>query len=128
MVADSRRQDPGDTVLALVGIVIPDDARYHGPAFNRAGQMFQRGMAQGLAAAGLPPERILSIEPVAAVPRSRRVWIQGGRFTLSSGLPVELTPFLNVHPLKWLTVGIGTFYKLLRWGWTHRHRRRVVLL
>lgn len=128
MVTDIGAEGSGNTVLTLVGIVIPDDTRYHGPAFNRAGQLFQRGMAGGLASAGLPPERIFSIEPVAAVPRSRRLWIRSGAFSLSGGIPVELIGFVNIYPLKWLTAGLGTFYRLLRWSWTHRRRRRVVLL
>jgi glycosyltransferase involved in cell wall biosynthesis len=63
---------------------------------------------------------------VAAFPRSRRLWVAGRSFTIAGGVPVRLLPFINVHPLKWLTAGIGTFGALLRWSWRHRRRRRVV--
>ena len=120
--------DPGAPALAFVGILIPDEAQYHGPAFNRAGQMFQKGLVDGLAAAGLPPDTVFSIEPVASFPRSGRLWIAGGRFAVGTGVPVKLLPFVNVHPLKWLTAGLTTFVALARWSWRNRHRPRILVL
>jgi hypothetical protein len=109
--------DPGAPALAFVGILIPDEAQYRGPAFNRAGQMFQKGLVDGLAVAGLPPDIVFSIEPVASFPRTRRLWIAGGRFAVGAGVPVRLLPFVNVHPFKWLTAGLTTFVALARWSW-----------
>jgi glycosyltransferase involved in cell wall biosynthesis len=125
-VSRSEGADGAEPILAFVGIVIPDEARYHGPAFNRAGQMFQRGLVDGLTAAGLPPDVVFSIEPLPAVPRSRRVFGGRGQFTISGGIPVRLLTFVNVHPFKWFTAGVSVFLALLRWNWRHRRRPRVV--
>ena len=60
---DEPRPEP---VLAFVGGLVPDDPRFHGPAFNRAGMMFQEGLLAGLAAAGLPPDAVFVVEPLPA--------------------------------------------------------------
>jgi glycosyltransferase involved in cell wall biosynthesis len=119
---------PSRPIVAFVGAVIPDEPEYHGPAFNRAGQLFQRGLLDGLTAAGLPPDTVFSIQPIGAFPKVRRIWVPGGRFALGGGIPVRLLPFVNIHPLKWLTAGIMTFGSVVRWSWIHRRRQRIVHL
>lgn len=119
-------QDDREPVVAVVGVIVPDEARFHGPAFNRAGQMFQDELVAGLVRAGLDVDRVFSIEPVPGFPRARRLFGATGRVTTRSGLPVRLLPFLNVRPFKTLTVGLATFVALTGWAWRNRRRARIV--
>ena len=89
--------------------------------------MFQEGLLAGLAAAGLPPDAVFVVEPLPAVPRSRRFFGRTGRYTSRQGLPLRLLPFLNIHPLKWLTAGAAAAIAIITWSWRHRARSRVVL-
>lgn len=108
--------------LAFVGAIVPDEPRFHTSAFSRAGQMYQQELLVGLRSAGLPASAIISVMPVASRrhgERGRR-WFGGGAATLGEGLPIKLVPFINVTPLKQITIGIGTVFELLRWGWRNR--------
>lgn len=118
-----------DVAAVVIGTLVPDTPEYHGPAFNRAGQMFQAGLIGGLLRAGLPVTQVLSVEPVPAFPRARRFFSRRGAAPLSSaGLAVRFIPFVNVQPLKALTAGVSVAVKLVAWAWRHRGRRRLVHL
>jgi glycosyltransferase involved in cell wall biosynthesis len=121
---DRKAQDP---ILAFVGVLVPDDLRFHGPAFSRAGVMFQEGLLGGLASAGLQPDALFAVEPIPAMPRSARLFGRSGNFTLLTGLSVRLLPFLNIHPFKWFTTGAAVLFAIAGWSWKHRGKPRVVL-
>ncbi len=111
--------------LAFIGPLIPDEPRFHGPAFSRAGQMFQKDLIRGLTHAGLAPSVIYGIEPTAAFPRSRKLFAGYHRVEVDE-LRVRLLPYLNVQPLKPITAGLSALTALLLWGWRHRGRRKLV--
>ena len=115
-----------DPVIAFVGCMVPDEPDFHGPAFNRAGQMFQQGLLDGLTAAGLGPDTILCFEPIPAFPRGRRLVGRFGTYTTRTGTSVNLLPFVNIHPFKWLTLGLAVLIALARWSWRCRGRRRII--
>src|SRR4030095_17046276 len=93
--------------MSFSGAIVPDEPRFHGPAFNRAGQMFQQELVLSLSRVGLKPSVIYSIEPMPAFPRSRRWFPVTGRVAFADGLEVHLVPFLNVQPLKPITAGMA---------------------
>jgi glycosyltransferase involved in cell wall biosynthesis len=115
-----------EPVLVVVGTLVGDEPRFHGPAFSRAAQMFQDELARGLADAGVDLTRIYSIRPLAAFPRSAHLIGGPGQVRTRSGLTVRLLPFINVQPLKALTAGVSTFAALVAWAWRHRGHRRVI--
>ena len=59
--AGDRHQGPHapSVAVAVVGTLVPDVPAFHGPAFNRAGQMFQASLVRGLIKAELPVTSIL---------------------------------------------------------------------
>ena len=118
---------PDSTIaLAFIGTLIPDQPRYYGPAFNRAGQMFQKELVHGLSRAGLPPAAVYSVEPTEAFPRGRQLLVGKGRIVRVDGLTVILLPYVNIQPLKPITAGLSVLVALLLWGWRHRRQRRLV--
>jgi glycosyltransferase involved in cell wall biosynthesis len=112
--------------FAFVGLVAPDEPRFHNVAFSRPGCMAQVNMLVGLKHAGLSASAIISPCPIQAFPRSRRLFVRGSEETLSEGLRVSLLPFLNITLLKEICIGIGTALNLIRWGWRSRNKNRVV--
>jgi glycosyltransferase involved in cell wall biosynthesis len=112
--------------MVFVGTIIPDEPRFHGPAFNRAAQMFQENLVDGLRQAGFPTEIVISLEPMPAFPRGRRLFVRGGTFASRTGQSVRLLPFVNFHPFKWLSAGIAVLAELVRWSWRHRRESRII--
>jgi glycosyltransferase involved in cell wall biosynthesis len=106
--------------IAYVGCIVPDEARFHNAAFSRAGQMYQQELLLGLKRTGLAPSLILSVVPMPAYPKVRRIWVQGGEACLPEKLPLTLLSFLNLTPLKQISIGISVILHLLGWGWRNR--------
>lgn len=113
-------------VTCFVGVLVPDEPSFRGPAFSRAGLMFQEGLLGGLRAAGMGPENIYSIEPLPALPRGTKFFGTTGTFCTRAGLSVTMLPFINVHPLKWVTSGLAVFATIAAWSWRNRRRPRAV--
>ncbi len=111
----------GEIALAYIGSIVPNEPRFHNAAFNPSGQMYQQELLLGLKGAGMPPSLILSITPMPAYPKVGEMWIRGGEAYLPDSLRVNLISFLNITPLKQITVGIGTVLHLLVWRWRTRH-------
>lgn len=114
-----------DVALAFVGALIPDEPDFHNMAFSRAGNMYQLNLIAGMSDAGLPPDIILSQHPMPSFPRGP-LWYKGKITTLEDGRKIKLVSFINVIPLRVLTVGLAILVNLLRWGWLTRHKKRIV--
>ena len=116
-----------EVALAYIGCIVPDEPRFHNAAFNPSGQMYQRELLLGLKGAGMPASLILSVTPTPAYPKVERMWIRGGEVYLPDSLRVTLVSFVNITPVKQITVGIAALLHLLLWRWrTRRTRFRVV--
>src|SRR5579864_1340890 len=115
-------------VLAFIGSLVPDEPEFHNSAFSPAGQMYQRELVLNLGIAGLEPAVVYSVTPMPAFPRSKRIWVAKGSACLLGKSRLVRLPFINVTPIKQITLGIGTFIALLYWGLQNfRNRHRVVL-
>src|SRR5258707_432530 len=93
--------------LVYVGSIVPDQPSYtNGPAFNRAGNMFQENLLLAIQKAGLPASLILSQQPVPTFPKSCTVWVNAGSVVMETGLTIQLLPFLNFPFFRQLSVGL----------------------
>lgn len=116
--ADSRGPGPRGRVrpeLAVVGTLVPEGGEFDSTSVSLAGQRFQRHALRALADAGLPADLVLSMRPIAAFPRERRLWLGGGRHD-TGGIAVRVLPTLNVQPIKSLLAGLVAFGELVAWG------------
>jgi glycosyltransferase involved in cell wall biosynthesis len=89
--------------------------------------MFQDELIRAMGEAGMAPA-VLSLEPMPAFPRSRRLLARRGLETLRSGHRTRLLSYLNVHPIKTLSGGLSVFVALVLWAWRNRGRRRVMFV
>jgi glycosyltransferase involved in cell wall biosynthesis len=105
----------GEPALAVVGTLVPEGGEFDSGSVSLAGQRFQRRALRALGDAGLPADVVLSMRPIAAFPRARRLWLRGGRHD-AGGVEVRVLPTLNVQPVKSLLAGVVAFRELLAWG------------
>jgi len=113
--------------LAFVGNVVPDRVDFWGPAFSRAGNMWQENLLEALQSADMTAEVVLSQRPMRVWPRAPRLWCPSRTDCLTGGMPVRLLGFLNMPVLRRLTVGVSVMLALWRWGRRQRTGSRVVL-
>jgi glycosyltransferase involved in cell wall biosynthesis len=112
--------------LAFVGTVVPDRPEFRNAAFSRAGNLYQERFLAGLAANGHAPSLVVSAMPCPSFPGSRTLFVRGSGVALDSGVPVSLVPYLNVTPLKQLSVGWSASVRLVAWAWRARGRKRII--
>lgn len=116
-----------DIAIAYVGSMVPDRDEFKTSAYSIAGNIFQRDFLRALEGKGAQDLAAYSLIAMASFPRDRRLAVLGRPAEMWPGLTVHLLGFLNFGVLKTLTLGIGGFSDLLRWGLAKQDRpRRVV--
>jgi glycosyltransferase involved in cell wall biosynthesis len=106
--------------LAYVGLVVPDAPEFENRAFSRAATIFQLELLKAVSGAGLRPDAVVSFEPIESFPRSSKICVRGRVVPLGDGIDARLVSFLNITPLKQLSIGIGVIWHLCRWRWATR--------
>lgn len=103
--------------LAYVGSLVPDAPPYINKAFSRAGNMCQDLLIKGFLKAGLSPSLLLSLRPVPSFPGSQQlIYPPVSKTMIEENILLDFLPFINITPLKQLSVGFSALFYLLRWG------------
>ena len=102
--------------ILFVSGVIPDDPLLITPAFSRAGNMSAHHLLHGLKRSGVLLDKILSAYPVPSFPTTKRLYYPRSRLQLNNELNIDMIPFINVTPIKQLTLGIASYFEIVRWG------------
>lgn len=111
--------------LCYFGSVTPDEPDFHNVGFSRAGNMCQLSLLLGLKNAGLTPSTVLSVRPMPSFPRSRQILVRKSQATAEHYILLEFLPFINITPIKQLTIGFSALWSILRWGLRHTPHRVV---
>lgn len=116
--------------MAYVAVLMPEGEREYNAAFSQAAQLFQERLLSSLANEGVVADGIYVQRPVPSFPAHKRFWYGKSVGTVAEGrFRVVALPFINLGPLKTLTIGTGIFLELLVWGWRHRTESdRLILL
>jgi glycosyltransferase involved in cell wall biosynthesis len=104
------------TTLVYVGSIVPDEAKYTNFAFSRAGNMCQLSLLKGFISAGFYDIKVLSLRPVASFPRSRQIIYPAAKILLDS-IRLNFLPFINITPIKQLSVGLSALWHIARAAW-----------
>ncbi len=118
----------GDIGICFVGSVVPPDQSSSFAAYSEAGNRFQMGVVKALCGNSTRPCVVISGRPVPSYPQVRRLlfWRCAGSI---EGIPTVYLPFVNLGPLKTLSLSLASMATLTVWGWRHRHcRHRVVVM
>ena len=106
--------------LVYVGSVVPDETKYINLAFSRAGNMCQLSLLKGFISAGFSDIKVLSLRPAVSFPRSRQIVYTAARILLD-GIRLDFLPFINITPVKQLSVGLSALWYLVRAAWRKRN-------
>jgi glycosyltransferase involved in cell wall biosynthesis len=106
--------------LVYIGNVVPDLPEFMTGAASRAGIRFQLELIKSISSAGLSPNLVIAYEPIEAFPRGKRVWIGPRHVTLTGQIGAFLVPFINITPLKQLSIAAAVAIRLIAWRWTTR--------
>ena len=114
--------------IVYFGAFAPDRPDYKTPASSTAANLFQLNFLSAFRRSGLPMADVFSYLPMPSFPRHPQLFFTGGRERLADGTQVRFLPFLNLGPLKILTLGIASFFQTLGWGFRHRKSERRIAI
>lgn len=113
--------------LAFIGSIVPDEAQQDNIAFSRAGNMCQLAIINGMKKAGLMPDEVYSLRPVASFPRTRQLLFRKSYAIVEKAIQLRFIPFINFTPIKQLTAGLYVLLALLQWGWKSRNDKHRII-
>lgn len=114
--------------IAYFGAFAPDRPDYKTPASSTAGNLFQLNFLSALCRSRSPVPQVYSYLPMPSFPRHKQLIYRGGRDRLNDGTSVKFLPFLNLGPLKIVTLGVASFAQTLAWSWRNRKAERRVVI
>lgn len=113
--------------FAYIGSIVPDESSYINRAFSRAGNMCQLALLTGLINIGLAPSVVFSMRPAVSFPGSSRMFFGASSKVIDNSINLKFLPFINITPIKQITLGLATLFSLLLWGWRTRHASQRVV-
>ena len=109
-------RQPDKIAIAYVSLAVPNNPQFCNPGLNTNGNIFMHNVLFGLRADGSSHVEAFSAVPVPSFPRSPRVIVPTQRLDLAPGITATGVPFVNITPLKQLTMGLSMAWHLVGWG------------
>jgi glycosyltransferase involved in cell wall biosynthesis len=119
--------DPDSIAIAYVSLAVPDTSEFRNLALHNNANTFMRNVLIGLRSDVFADVEAFSAVPVPSFPRSRRVIVPAQRLDLAPGIIANSVPFVNITPLKQISIGISMLWCLIRWGLRVRHNKQRVV-
>ena len=120
-------EEPDNIAIAYVSLAVPDTPEFRNDALHTAGNIFMHNVLFGLRAAPCAEVEAFSGVPVPSFPRSRRVIVRTQSLEIAPGITATGVPFVNITPLKQLSMGLSMLWHLIRWGLRERHKKHRVV-
>lgn len=114
--------------IAYFGAFAPDRPDYKTPASSTAANLFQLNFLSALCKSRTLKAEIYSYLPTPSFPKYRQLIYGGKRDRLGDGTVVRFLPFINLGPLKIVSLGIISFAKTLSWAWRNRDAKRRIVI
>jgi glycosyltransferase involved in cell wall biosynthesis len=102
--------------VLFISSVIPDDPMLITPAFSRAGNMCVNYLLSGMKRSGVLVDKLLSAYPVPSFPTTKQLYFPKSRCQLNNELNIDTLSFINVSPIKQLSLGISSYFEIVKWG------------
>jgi len=120
-------KDPDKIAIAYVSLAVPDTPQFRNRALNTNANIFMHNVLFGLRAVGSAEVEAFSGLPVPSSPRDPRVLVRTRRLELAPGITTTSVPFVNITPIKQLSMGLSMLWHLMRWGTrANRRKHRVI--
>src|ERR1035437_5499978 len=113
--------------IAYVSSAVPDTPEFRNDALHVGGNIFMHNVLFGLRADPCAEVEAFSGVPVPSFPRSRRVIVPTQLLEIAPGITAIGVPFVNITPLKQLSMGLSVLWHLIRWGLRERHKKHRVV-
>jgi glycosyltransferase involved in cell wall biosynthesis len=114
-----------DLAIAYVSLAVPDTAEFRNRALHHNGNLFMHNVLFGLRAVQSAHVEAFSAVPIPSFPESRLL-IRRQRREIAPGIGVTCVPFVNITPIKQVSIGLSILWHLLAWGLRKRRQRRLV--
>ena len=102
--------------VAYTSLVVPEQPEFITPAVHFNGNVFMREILDSLARGGLDSLTALAALPLRSFPHGRPLLVRRRCATLPSGIQVSYVPYVNLTPLKQLSIGLAMYCNIVRWG------------
>lgn len=73
-------------------------------------------LLNGLKRSGVQLDKILSAYPVPSFPATKRLYYPKSCLQFDNELNINMIPFINVTPIKQLSMGMASYFEIVRWG------------
>ena len=114
--------------VAYVSQAMPDQPAYRNEAMHVNGNIFMRNILIGLLSMEGSEVSAFSARPLASYPRSREIFVPRETAEVLPGKSSVCVPFINITPVKQVTIGVAMLWHLLGWGLnTMKRRHRVIV-
>lgn len=119
--------DQDSIAIAYVSLAVPDTSEFRNLAMYNNVNTYMRNVLIGLRSDAFADVEAFSAVPVPSFPRSRRVIVPAQRLDLAPGITANSVPFVNITPLKQMSIGISMLWCLIRWGLRVKHNKQRVV-
>jgi glycosyltransferase involved in cell wall biosynthesis len=108
-------------------LAVPDTPEFRNHALHNNGNTFMQNVLLGLRSDPCAEVTAFSAVPVPSFPRGHRIMVWPQMLELSPGVMAIGVPFINITPIKQLSIGLSMLCHLVRWGWRERHKKHRVV-
>lgn len=102
--------------ILFLGAFSPKGSRPENAATSTAANLFQEHLVSALKEADAGLSKIFCYLPMPSFPKHGTLVFLGGKGMTADAMPVTYLPFVNLGPLKTLTLGMAAFVSTLWWG------------
>jgi len=119
--------EDADIAVAYVSLAVPDTPEFRNPALHNNGNIYMQNGFLGLRSDHCAEVTAFSAVPMPSFPRCRRIMVWPQMLEFSPGVVAMGVSFINVTPIKQLSIGLSMFCQLVGWGWRERHKKHRVV-
>jgi len=121
-------KNPEKIAVAYVSMAVPDTPQFRNNGLHSGLNTFMNNVLFGLRADASAEVEAFSGLPMQSFPRGRRAIVRTQRLDLAPGIMATGVPFVNITPLKQLTIGLSMLWHLVGWGIRSRGTRHRIVL
>jgi len=116
-----------DIAVAYVSLAVPDTPAFRNDALHTCGNIFMQNVLLALRSDPCAEVTAFSAVPVPSFPRGHRIMVWPQMLEPAPGVSAMGVPFINITPIKQLSIGLSMLCCIIRWGWRERNKKHRVV-
>src|ERR1035437_2535858 len=122
-----RVKGTAELAVAYVSLAVPDAPEFRNRALHNNGNTFMRNVLFGLRSDPFAEVRAFSAVPMPSFPRNWQVIVPAQQLDLAPEITANGVPYINITPIKQMSIGISMLWYLIRWGLRVKHNKHRVI-